>query len=72
MVQTLLGELTELTRAFQEIDHIKIDNFLGENDGEWILWKKKPTTIEKHGRSLGMPDLKCKSNIKLLTEDSWK
>ena len=49
MVQTLLGELTELTRAFQEIDHIKIDNFLGENDGEWILWKKKPTTIERMG-----------------------
>ena len=70
MVQTLLGELTEFTRAFEETDHIKINNFLRENGGEWILWKKRPTTIEKHGRSLGMPDLKCKSNIKLLTEDS--
>ena len=41
MVQTLLGELTEFTRAFQETDHIKINNFLRENGGEWILWKKK-------------------------------
>ena len=49
MVQTLLGELIELTRAFQEIDHIKIDNFFREKGGEWILWKKSPPLLRSMG-----------------------
>ena len=39
----LVGTSTELTRAFQEMDHIKIDNILKENGGEWMMWKQKPT-----------------------------
>ena len=35
----LVGTSTELTRAFQEMDHIKIDNILKENGGEWMMWK---------------------------------
>ena len=33
---------------------------------------KKSTTIKQHGRSVETPDLECKSNFKVLTEDSWK
>ena len=28
----------ELSRVFQEMDHIKIGNFLKENGGEWMIW----------------------------------
>ena len=52
---------TELTRAFWEMDLIKIGNFLKENGG-----------VQQHERNLGTPRLECKSNFKLLTEDSWK
>ena len=33
----LVGASTELTRAFQEMDHIKISNFLKENCGEYMI-----------------------------------
>ena len=39
----------ELTCAFQEMDHIKIGNFLKENDGAWI-WKRNPPLSSKMGR----------------------
>ena len=38
----LAGASAELICAFQEMDHIKITNFLEENGGEWIHWKKNP------------------------------
>ena len=38
----LVGASTELTRVFQEMDHIKIGNFLEENGGEWLMWKRNP------------------------------
>ena len=38
----IVGALTELTRAFQEMDHIKISNFLKENGSEWMIWKRSP------------------------------
>ena len=44
-----------LNHAFQEMDHIKME--------------KKLTTIVQHRKSLGTPDLECKSNFKFLTED---
>ena len=37
-----VGASTELTRVFQEIDHIKIGNFLEEHGGEWMIWKRNP------------------------------
>ena len=38
----LVGASAELIRAFQEMDHIKVKNFLEENGGEWINWKRNP------------------------------
>ena len=39
---SLVGALTEITRAFQEVGHIKIGDFLKENGGEWMIWKRNP------------------------------
>ena len=39
---SLVGALTEITSAFQEVGHIKIGNFLKENGGEWMIWKRNP------------------------------
>ena len=36
------GASAELSRAFQEMDHIKIGNFLKDNGGEWMIWKRNP------------------------------
>ena len=38
----LVGASAELSRVFQEMDHIKISNFLKENGGEWMIWKRNP------------------------------
>ena len=35
----LIGASAELSRAFQEMDHIKIDNFFKKNGDEWMIWK---------------------------------
>ena len=45
----LVGASTELTRAYQEMDHIKIDNFLKENGGEWMIWKRNPPLSSNMG-----------------------
>lgn len=36
----LISASTELLRVFQEMDYIKMDNFLEENSGEWKAWKR--------------------------------
>ena len=36
----LVGASAEPSYAFQEMDHIKIGNFLKENGGEWMIWKR--------------------------------
>ena len=36
----IVGASAELTRAFQEMDNIKKSNFLKENGGEWMIWKR--------------------------------
>ena len=43
------GASAELARAFQEMDHIKIGNFLKENDGEWMIWKRNPPLSSNMG-----------------------
>ena len=45
----LVGASTELTRAYQEMDHIKIDNLLKENGGEWMIWKRNPPLSSNMG-----------------------
>ena len=39
----------ELIRAFQEIDHNKISDFLEENGGEWMRWKRNPPLVSNMG-----------------------
>ena len=38
----LAGTSAELSYAFQDMDYIKIGNFLKENGGEWMIWKRNP------------------------------
>ena len=45
----MVGASTELTCAFREIDHIKIGNFLKENGGEWMIWKRNPPLSSNMG-----------------------
>ena len=45
----LVGASAELSRAFQEMDHIKIGNFLKENGGEWMIWKRNPPLSSNMG-----------------------
>ena len=44
----LVGASAELARAFQ-MYHIKISNFLKENCGEWIIWKRNPPLSSNMG-----------------------
>ena len=43
------GASAELSRAFQEMDHIKIGNFLKDNGGEWMIWKRNPLLSSNMG-----------------------
>ena len=45
----LVWASTELFRAFQEMDHIKIGNFLEENGGEWMIFKRNPQLSSNMG-----------------------
>ena len=45
----MIGTSAELTRAFREMDHIKIENFLKGNGGEWMIWKRNPPLSSNMG-----------------------
>ena len=45
----LVWASTELFRAFQEMDHIKIGNVLKENGGEWMIFKRNPQLSSNMG-----------------------
>ena len=45
-----IGASTELKRAFSEMDKKKIDDFLMELGGEWLIWKHNPPTASNMGR----------------------
>ena len=38
----LVGASAELIEPFQDMDHVKVGEFLQQNGGEWISWKRKP------------------------------
>ena len=44
-----VGASVELICAFQEMDHKKIGDFLEENCGDWIVWKRNPTNASNMG-----------------------
>ena len=37
-----VGAEQELLKAFSEMDHNKIENFLQDHGGDWITWKRNP------------------------------
>ena len=45
----LVETSSEFTRSFQEMDHIRISNFLEENVGKWMLWKRNPPLLKNTG-----------------------
>ena len=47
----LVGASTQLSIAFQEMNHFKINNFLEENGGKWMIWKRNPPLSSNMGGS---------------------
>ena len=45
----MVGASAEPTGAFREMDHVKIGNFLKENGGEWMIWKRNPPLSSNMG-----------------------
>ena len=41
-----VGASAELIESFQVINHVKIEEFLQQNGGEWICWKKSPPPLQ--------------------------
>ena len=44
-----VGAEQELTKAFNEMDHSKIQSFLQSNDADWITWKRNPPAASHMG-----------------------
>ena len=44
-----VGASVELIHAFQEMDHKKIGDFLEENSGDWMVWKRNPPHASNMG-----------------------
>ena len=44
-----VGASAELIESFQEMDHVKIGEFLQQHGGEWIWWKRNPPLASNMG-----------------------
>ena len=44
-----VGASAELIESFQEMDHVKIGEFLQQHGGEWIWWKRNPLLASNMG-----------------------
>ena len=44
-----VGASAELIEPFQEMDHVKIGEFLQQHGGEWIWWKRNPPVASNMG-----------------------
>ena len=44
-----VGASAELIESFQEMDHVRIGEFLQQNSGEWIWWKRNPPLASNMG-----------------------
>ena len=44
------SQSVKLIRAFQEMDHKKIGDFLEESGGYWMVWKRNPPLASNMGR----------------------
>ena len=45
----LVGASAELIESFQDMDHVKVGEFLQQNGGEWISWKRNPPLASNKG-----------------------
>ena len=70
-----VGASAELIESFQVINHVEIEEFLQQNGGEWIYWKKRPhplpPTSKKYGRYLRGPNKNSLEHSQFLVEDTW-
>ena len=46
---SFVGASPELIESFQEIDNVKIGEFLQQRDGEWIWWMRNPPLASNMG-----------------------
>ena len=44
-----VGAPAELIESFQEMDHVRTGEFLQQNGGEWIWWKRNPPLASNMG-----------------------
>ena len=65
-----VGASVELICAFQEMDHKKIGDFLEENCGDWMVWKRNPPNASNMG-GVGATNKKCSFNPEFISKDSW-
>ena len=48
-----VGASAELNKAFSEMNHKKINEFMLEHGGQWIQWKRNPPTASNMGEKCG-------------------
>ena len=58
-----MGASAELTKAFIEMKHQKINQFMQDNGGEWMSWKRNSTVASNMG---GVWERQIKSARKIL------
>ena len=57
-----VGAISELWKAFQELDHNQISQNLQTHRGNWIIWDQKPNHSKSHGWGFGMIDSNSKNH----------
>ena len=57
------GASAELIKAFTEMNHQKINQFMQDNGGEWMFWKRNLSEVSNMG---GMWDRQIRSVTKIL------
>ena len=60
----------ELIRAFQEMGHKKIGDFLEENGGDWMVWKRNPPLVSNMGGVWVQQIRSAQSNLNSLLKTS--
>ena len=48
-VTNFVGASSELIESFQEMDHVKVGEFLQQHGSEWIQWKRNPPLASNIG-----------------------
>ena len=61
--KNFVGASAELTKAFTEMNHQKINQFMQDNGGGWMSWKRKPPAASSMG---GVWDRQIRSARRIL------